>query len=148
MKRYNPGKEYITVSDAARKIQKELNLTDNKSYNQIYSHIRQLISSNEIKHEPFRKRMKKIPRTELPKLLDNVKRFLGLDDFITYEKSNVISTDKVVNESNHYSTSNNTNELSNNLVYIKGVLNGEYDSILSKKQKKDLLELLIQNEKK
>lgn len=148
MKRYNPGKEYITVADAARKIQKELDLTDNKSYNQIYSHIRQLISSNEIKHEPFRKRMKKIPRTELPKLLDNVKRFLGLDDFITYGNSSVISTDKVAEESNLYSTSTNASELSDNLVYIKGVLNGDYDSILSKKQKKELLELLIQNKKK
>lgn len=134
---YDCGKDYLLITEAAIEVAKLLGYSENdeKIVAKIYSIIRKLISKGDIQAEDYGKKMKKVKKSQLKHISNLVSKYVPHNSNIDKDDN---LYDDVKEESEDYKVSSDP-ATSENIHFVKEILNGSYDELLSPKEKKKLL---------
>lgn len=154
MKRYNVGRGYLVLTDAARYMANKIGKgNDEKVISKIYKEFRNRIKENNFEYEYLGKRIVKVKKKYLDSLYEEFKSIF-LDDgqlkLITDDLEEESKENKMlINENNNLKVKENVGEYFSdgisNLQLIKDLLHGKYDDIIDEELKKKLIRQLIGN---
>jgi len=153
MKRYNVGRGYLVLTDAARYMANKIGKdNDEKFISKIYKEFRNRIKENNFEYEHLGKRIVKVKKKYLDTLseefkaifLDDYQSKLIANDIEEKSKENKMALNK--SDDNLKVKENSSQYFSNessNLEFIKNLLQGKYDDIIDEELKKKLIRQLI-----